>query len=74
MFKLETPSYIISPLSGSCNPNKHFNSTVFPDPLCPIIKFVLPFSKVVEILWIIVLPSKDFFMFLISIISLIIIV
>ena len=54
--------------------NRIFNNTVFPDPLCPIIKLVLPLSKVVEIFLRILLPSKDFIMFLTSIISSVIIV
>ena len=31
-------------LLGLYKPNKHFNKTVLPEPLCPITKFVLPFS------------------------------
>jgi hypothetical protein len=39
----------ICPELVSKRPNKHFKKTVFPDPLCPIIKLVLPFSKIVDI-------------------------
>ena len=34
-------------------------STVFPEPLCPIIRLVFPFSKVASILCNTVLPSND---------------
>jgi hypothetical protein len=37
------------PLSGECKPINDFKNTVFPEPLCPIIKLVFPGLKVVEI-------------------------
>ena len=39
-------SYNNSPLSGVSRPTIHFMSTVFPEPLCPMIRLVFPFSKV----------------------------
>ena len=39
-------SYNNSPRSGVSSPTIHFISTVFPEPLCPMIRFVFPFSKV----------------------------
>ena len=43
------PSYNISPELISYRPSRHFNSTVFPEPLCPIIRFVFPLSNEVLI-------------------------
>ena len=40
------PSYRISPFSGRTRPTIDFINTVFPEPLCPIIRFVLPVSNV----------------------------
>ena len=45
IFENGLPSNFTCPLSDSNNPTKHFSNTVFPMPLCPIIRFVLPFSK-----------------------------
>jgi len=42
------PSKQIIPLSGICNPTKHFKKTVLPEPLWPIIILVTPFSKIVD--------------------------
>ena len=36
------PSKRTSPLSGFNKPTRHFNSTLLPVPLAPIIKFVFP--------------------------------
>ena len=40
------PSYSTSPLVGSRSPTIFFISTVFPEPLCPIIRLVFPFSNI----------------------------
>ena len=42
------PSKDMVPASGEWMPKRLFNKTVFPEPLCPIIKFVLPVSKTLE--------------------------
>ena len=39
-------SYNNSPFSGISRPTMHFISTVFPEPLCPMIRLVFPFSNV----------------------------
>ena len=62
------PSNKTFPISGSRRPTIHFNNTLFPVPLAPIIKFVLPFMNFPEILKITCLSLKDFEMFFISII------
>ena len=61
------PSYSTSPSVGSKSPTMHFISTVFPEPLWPIIRLVLPFSKVELMPLSTSLSSKDLCMFLISI-------
>ena len=53
-----------SPPSYLCNPSKHFKNTVFPEPVCPIIKLVFPFSNSQEIPLSTGLLSNDFLRFL----------
>src|SRR5690606_30983049 len=57
------------PSSGVISPKRHFINTVFPDPLCPMIKLVLPLSKQVVIPFNTSTPSKDLWMLFTSIIS-----
>ena len=54
-----TPSYMMSPLSGVKSPNSDLRNTVLPEPLCPMMRFVLPFSNVVEIPLSTSTPLKD---------------
>ena len=53
-------SYNNSPRSGVSNPTIHFINTVFPEPLCPMMRLVFPFSKVALISFNTSLPSNDF--------------
>ncbi len=46
MFTKLRPSYRILPESGVKSPTMFFMRTVLPEPDCPMIRFVLPFSKV----------------------------
>ncbi len=39
------PSTVISPLVGVKKPQMHFIRTVFPEPLFPMIPWILPLSK-----------------------------
>ena len=68
IFLISLPSKRISPSSISMSLTMDFKRTVFPEPLCPIIRLVFPFSKTVEISLSTSLFSNDFCMFLISII------
>ena len=62
------PSYNICPVSGFINPMIFLIITVLPEPLRPMIRFVLPSSNVVLISFKTTRPSKDFVIFLTSII------
>ena len=62
------PSYNISPEVGSSKPTMFFISTVFPEPLCPMIRLVLPVSNTQSIPLRTVLSSKDLVSFFTSII------
>ena len=62
------PSYSTSPLVGSSNPTRFFISTVFPEPLWPIIRLVFPLSNSALISFSTSFWSNDLYRFLISII------
>ena len=55
------PSQSTSPEVGSSSPTRFFISTVFPDPLCPMIRFVFPFSNVAEMFFRTSLSSNDLY-------------
>src|SRR5579863_4221111 len=59
---------MISPLSGSKSPTRHFISTVLPLPLVPMIRLHLPVLNTVLTSLITALSPKPFLIFFISII------
>ena len=63
------PSYSISPESMRWMPTTLFISTVFPEPLCPMMRLVFPVSKMVDTSLRTVFPSNDFMACFTSIIA-----
>ena len=62
------PSYRTCPLVGVSRPTRFFIKTVFPEPLCPMIRLVFPVSKTIFILSSTVLSPNVFVKSLTSII------
>ena len=69
IFTKSRPSYRIWPAVGSNSPTRFFISTVFPLPLWPMMRFVLPSSKMVEMSLSTSTPSKLLYKFLTSIMT-----